>query len=485
MGRIFDAHDQGAEMSTVVPAEDGAEPASVPITDVAELWTYFASGEKSRDSFRIGTEHEKFGFLQKDHRPLPYFGEVSIESLFDAIVNDEHERGSGPWRRVQEAGHTIALYKGGATISLEPGGQLELSGAPFSSVYETQAELDAHLALLRRVCAPMGVGFVAMGFHPAASREELPDVPKSRYGIMRAYMPQKGSRGLDMMKRTATVQANFDYENEADMVASFRVGLAVAPIVTALFANSPLVEGRPTGVFSERMQIWQDTDDDRAGFPEVVFDADFGYQKWLEYALGVPMYFVRRGTEYLNYAGADFRDFVAGKLDGHIATISDFEDHLTTIFTEVRLKRFLEVRSADSGDPAFLCALPALYKALLYDERTREQVWAMMDGPSATELRSFQRDATRRGFDATYRGRSLHSLSEELLDRCREGLARLASGSGTRDETPFLKVLERCVEARQTAAETLLERFHTEWGDNISALWNECDMLRGNGSAIT
>ena len=464
-------------MSTVVPAEDGAEPVSVPITNIAELWTYFAGGEKSRDAFRVGTEHEKFGFLHAGNGPLPYFGKVSIESLFDSIVADETERKTGPWRRVEERGNTIALYKKGATISLEPGGQLELSGAPLTSVYETQAELESHIALLRRVCLPMGVGFVAMGFHPEARRDEMPDVPKSRYGIMRSYMPRKGSRGLDMMKRTATVQANFDYENEADMVASFRLGLAVAPIVTALFANSPWVEGKQTDALSERMVVWQDTDSDRSGFPEIVFKSDFGYEKWLEYVLQVPMYFIRRSAGYLNYAGADFRDFIAGKLDGHVATIADFEDHLTTIFTEVRLKRFLEVRSADSGNLAYICALPALYKALFYDVKTRERMWDMMEGPTAEELRAFQRDATRRGFDATYRGRTLHALSEELLESCKEGLTRLAAQSGTRDERPFLDVLEHAVASKMTAAQVLVQKLHNDWDGDFSALWKASDLL--------
>lgn len=465
-------------MSTVLPPEEGGETASPPIENVSQLWDYFASGEKTRDAFRVGTEHEKFGFLLPDHKPLPYFGEVSIAALFDAIVADETERKSGAWRRVIEEGHTIALYKQGATISLEPGGQLELSGAPFRTVYETESELHEHLGLLRRVCRPMGIGFVGMGFHPEAARYQMPDVPKIRYGIMREYMPQQGHRGLDMMKRTATVQANFDYEDEADMVASFRVGLAVAPIVTALFANSPFVESRVTGALSERMQVWQDTDGDRSGFPDIVFAEDFGYEKWLQFVLSVPMYFIRRQGAYLNYAGADFRTFLAGKLDGHVPTLVDFEDHLTTVFTEVRLKRFLEVRSADSGSAPFICALPALYKALFYDGVTREKVWAMMDAPSAAELRSFQVDATRLGFDATYRGRTLRSLSESLLELCSAGLSRLSMTEGTLDERPFLKPLVEVVEHGITPAQTLLHRFQGEWNGSLSPLWDACNLLR-------
>lgn len=465
-------------MSTVVPpADGGVDDPGAPIESLEELVEYFASAAKPREDFRIGTEHEKFGFLVENHAPLPYDGPNGIEAILNAIADDEEEARTGPWRRIVEDGHTIALYKDNATISLEPGGQIELSGAPLATLHETCAETGQHLALLKRICLPRGVGFLGIGFHPTARWSEMPEVPKSRYGIMRRYMPTKGTRGLDMMKRTCTVQANFDYGSEADMVASFRSALAVAPLATALFANSPFVEGRPTGALSERTRVWQDTDPDRSGFPPVVFEEGFGFERWLDFVLQVPMYFIRRGGTHLDYAGADFRTFMTSGIDGHRATLRDFEDHLTTVFTEVRMKRFLEVRSADCGPWSQICALPALYKPLFYDEEARAAAWALMDEPTAAELHALQQDAAVRGFDASYRGRGVHELCAALLEISRAGLMRIRSETRGRDETGFLRPLVEAVEKKQTFADRLLERYRTEWSGSIEPLWDDLEFL--------
>lgn len=470
-------------MSTVVPEEGGVDDPGAPIRSLDELGRYFEAGEKPREAFRIGTEHEKFGFLVENHAPLPYEGPRGIEAILAAIAEDEAESQSGPWRRVEENGRIIALAKKNATISLEPGGQLELSGAPVATLHETCEEVGYHLDLLKRVCMPRGVGFIGIGFHPTARWEDMPVVPKSRYRIMERYMPKRGSRGLDMMKRTSTVQANFDYESEADMVATFRTALAIAPLCTALFANSPFRDGKPTGNLSERTLVWTDTDPDRTGFPDVVFAKDFGYARWLEWVLSVPMYFVRRGGEHLDYAGADFRVFLKDGLDGHRATLRDFEDHLTTVFPEVRLKQYLEVRSADCGPWSRICALPALYKGILYDPEARDGAWALMDEPTPEELRALQVDAARNGFRATYRGRSMLALCESLLELSRAGLERIRSATRGRDERGFLRPLEEAVSEGKTFAERLLDRFFGPWGGSLEPLWDELEFFEQSYTA--
>lgn len=451
-----------------------------PIERVEDLYAHIAGGEKARRHFRVGTEHEKFGFLRGDHRPLPYEGPVSIETILNTIATDRAiwEKGRS-WQAVQESGRTIALFcEDDSAITLEPGGQIELSGAPLASLHHTCDEINRHLALLRRACLPRDVGFIGMGFHPTARYEDMPTVPKSRYRVMQRYMPTRGTRGLDMMKRTATVQANLDFENEADMVASFRTALAVTPIVAALFANGAFKEGRPSGVLSERLLTWTDTDPDRSGFPAIVFEPGFGYERWVEWVLDVPIYFVRRQFTHLDYAGIPFRRFLKEGLDGHRATLRDFADHLTTIFTEVRVKQYLEVRTADSGPWSRICALPALWKGLLYDTAARDAAWRLMEQPSVSELAALQRAVIHQGFAARYRGRSLLELARELLAISSGGLQRIACrNSRGEDERIFLRPLEQTVAEGRTFAERLLARYHGEWRGSIDPLWSDIEFF--------
>lgn len=465
-------------MSTVFSSEHGPDDPGAPLQGRSELVGYFAAAEKSPDDFRIGSEHEKFAYRLNDLQPIPYEGEGGVEWLLHAIADDESESHEGGWRKITEGGRTIALQKRDASITLEPGGQIELSGAPLLDVHAGELELARHFALLERVCAPRGIGFLGMGFHPSAALEDFPTVPKSRYALMQRYMPRRGTRGLDMMKRTCTVQANFDYQSEAHMVSSFRTSLAIAPIATALFANSPFVEGHTTGALSERSRVWLDTDPDRSGFPAVVFEPGFGYERWVDYALSVPMYFIRRGGVLHDVAGADFRTFLRDGWQGHRATLRDFEDHLTTVFTEVRLKRYLEVRSADCGDAPFLLALPALYEALFYDEVARDAIWALMDEPSATELASVQRDAAARGLQAEYRGKALVHFAEALLDIAAAGLERYAASTGRADDRVYLQPLREVVEHRCTQAERWRHRFEHAWSGDIRPLFREAPLLR-------
>jgi glutamate--cysteine ligase len=467
-------------VSTVLPTADGKDDPGEPIEGVEALFEYFRSGEKPRSAFRVGTEHEKFGFLFDTKEPLPYFGEVGIEAILNAIADDPEEQAQCGWVKVTEDGHTIALAsKSHGSISLEPGGQLELSGAPLPSLHETCIETGRHLRLMRRFCKPMGVGFIGIGFHPTASWEDMPSVPKQRYGIMEPYMRTKGARGLDMMKRTSTVQANFDYSSEADMVVAFRTALLVSPLVTAIFANSPFKDGKPSGVLSERTLCWADTDPDRSGFPQPVLDEGFGYERWIEWLLDVPMYFIRRDGVHHNYAGRSFREFMTTGIDGHRATLRDWEDHLTTAFPEVRVKKFLEVRSADCGPWSRICALPALWKGILYDERAREAAGTLTEGASSAELLALQQDAARRGFEAEFRGEAIHHRCERLVGLALEGLERQRPEGG-RSEAVFLNDIVRDIEKRRTFAERLLASYRDEWDEDISRLWEHLEFYEND-----
>jgi glutamate--cysteine ligase len=357
---------------------------------------------------------------------------------------------------------------------------LELSGAPLSTIHETAVETDFHLKLLRRHCIGRGVGFIGMGFHPTATWAEMPTVPKARYAIMQRYMPTVGARGLDMMKRTATVQANYDWSDEADMVAGYRMALAVSPLVAALFASSPFYEGRPSGALSERQQVWADTDPNRAGFPQVVFDAGFGYDKYLQWLLDVPMYFVRRDGIHHDVAGASFRDFVNDGLvvDGARvrATLRDFGDHLTTTFPEVRVKKVLEVRSADCGAWSRICALPALYKGLLYDTVARDQAMALMEGCTGKELAALRKDVAVRGYRAQWRGEAILGRCAALVEAARAGLVRIGARNWRgEDESRFLRPLIESVDEGRTFAERLLALHQHEWHGSLAPLWDEVE----------
>src|SRR5882757_6850467 len=394
-----------------------------PIETRAELVAWFEAGIKPPSEFRLGTEHEKFAFTVADNRPVPYEGASSIRSLLEGL-----QRAMG-WEPITESGNIIGLFdaaKGGA-ISLEPGGQFELSGAPVETVHQTCSELKEHLEQLKAIASPLGIGFLGLGMTPTWSRADMPMMPKGRYRIMTGYMPKVGTLGLDMMYRTCTVQTNLDYASEADMVKKLRVSLALQPVGTALFANSPFTEGKPNGFLSFRSEIWRDTDADRSGMLPWAFEPGMGFERWVDYALDVPMYFVKRGDRYIDVAGLSFRDLMAGKLPGlpgERASISDWANHVSTIFPEVRLKRYLEMRGADGGPWRRLPALPAYWVGLLYDDACLDAAWDMVKGWTAEERQTLRDAVPRLGFRATIRDRDLLSIAGETLALARAGLAR-------------------------------------------------------------
>ncbi len=445
-------------------------PVGPPITDKRQLVEYFAGGCKPRDQWRVGTEHEKFGFHLDGLKPLAYEGPGGVGAMLEGLQRFG-------WQPIHENGKVIALTFEGQAITLEPGGQFELSGAPYPDLHKTCREVHTHLAQVREVADELGVGFVGIGFQPKWTRDESPVMPKGRYKIMRAYMPTRGKLGLDMMLRTCTVQANLDFSDEPDMVKKLRVGLALQPVATALFANSPFTEGRPNGYLSYRSMIWTDTDPDRCGILPFVFEPGFGFERYVDHALDVPMYFVNRGGTYIDASGQSFRDFIDGRLPalpGEQPTLSDWEDHLTTLFPEVRLKRFIEMRGADGGPWDIICALPALWVGLIYDAGVLDDAWRMVEDWTIEEHQYLRDAVPRRALATEFRGRTMLDLARDVLALAREGLARRAvrDGSG-KDETQFLAPLELIAETGRTPAEGLIEAFHNEWNDSVDPLFHD------------
>jgi glutamate--cysteine ligase len=383
------------------------------------------------------------------------------------------------WEGIIDDENLIGLFDaaGGGAISLEPGGQFELSGAPFDSIHQTSAEIDAHLRLAHEIGAPLGIGFLALGMSPKWTLAETPVMPKGRYRIMARYMPKVGTRGLDMMFRTATVQSNLDFSDEADMVKKLRVGLALQPLFTALFANSPFADGKRNGFLSARSEIWRDTDNARAGMLPFAFDPGMGFERYVDYALDVPMYFVKRGAAYHDIAGASFRDLLAGRLEalpGERATISDWANHLSTIFPEVRLKRYLEMRGADVGPAARICALSALMVGLYYDADALEAAFDLVKIWSAEERQKLRDDVPRLALGATIAGRSLREIGREILGIARSGLTRRARRDEIgRDETLYLEPLDKFVETGRVAAQHWIARFEGEWGGSVDPAFTE------------
>ena len=444
-----------------------------PIESRDELVGWFAAGEKPRAQFRVGTEHEKFAFMLTRNDPVPYQGAHSIRALLEGM-----QLLLG-WDPIMEGPNIIGLsdVTGGGAITLEPGGQFELSGAPLATIHRTCSELMAHLAQLREVAEPLGIGFLGLGMTPNWRRSEMPMMPKGRYRIMTAYMPKVGRLGLDMMYRTCTVQANLDFSSEPDMVKKLRVSLALQPVATALFANSPFTEGKPNGFLSFRSEIWRDTDPDRSGMLPWAFESGMGYERWADYALDVPMYFVKRGDRYINVAGRSFRDLLAGKLvelPGERATVSDWANHLSTIFPEVRLKRYLEMRGSDGGPWARLPSLSAYWVGLLYDDASLDAAWEIVKGWTAEERQKLRDAVPRLGFRAAIRGRDLLSLARETLALARAGLTRRKKFDPYgADETRYLKPLEETTERGETPAEELLRKFHGPWGGSVDPVYTE------------
>jgi glutamate--cysteine ligase len=447
---------------------------ATPIGARDELVAWIAEGEKPREAWRLGTEHEKVPFYRSSHAPVPYEGETGIRALLDGL---SAETG---WDPILDRNNIIGLYDagGGGAISLEPGGQFELSGAPLATIHDTAGELDRHLAEVKRVGEPMDLGFLTLGMSPKWSRAETPLMPKRRYDIMRNYMPKVGGRGLDMMFRTATVQVNLDFGSEADMVKKLRVSLALQPVATALFANSPFTEGRPNGFLSMRSEIWRDTDNDRAGMLPRAFDDGFGYEAYVDWALDVPMYFVKRDDTYHDVAGASFRDLLAGRLaalPGEVATRSDWANHVSTLFPEVRLKRYLEMRGADVGPPERIAALSAFWVGLLYDQASLDGAFDLVRGWSAEDRERLRADVPRLALDAEVAGRPVRDVARDALAFSRSGLSRRAMlDADGRDETHFLDPLDAILARGRTAAEDLLDRYHGPWRRSVEPAFEEC-----------
>jgi len=436
----------------------------------ADLIASLEAGCKPLERWRIGSEHEKFPFVRTDGSPVAYEGERGIGAILEQFTHFD-------WEPKFEAGNLIALAQDGASITLEPGGQFELSGAPLENLHQTCREVNAHLAQAKAVGDALGVGFLGLGFHPTARLEDIPVMPKARYRIMRDYMPKRGNLGRDMMFRTCTVQVNLDFESEADMVRKFRIGLALQPIATALFANSPFKEGRPNGYLSYRSHIWTDTDPDRTGVLPFVFEDGFGFERYVDYALDVPMYFVERDGRMIDVAGQSFREFLAGQLSGlpdERPSLKDWEDHLTTIFPEVRLKTFLEMRGADGGPWARLCALPALWVGLLYDRAACEAAWRLVADWSAAEVETLRGGAALWGLAAPFRNTTIQDLAREVLSIAEDGLAaRARLNEAGEDERVFLAPLKQIVEDKRTPAEDLLDAYHGRWHHDISRVFEE------------
>ncbi len=444
---------------------------STPITGRQQLVDYLAAGEKPRAAWRIGTEHEKFGFCTDDLRPPTFEGERGIKALLETLATRYG------WQVAREGENPVALSRDKASITLEPAGQLELSGAPLETIHQTCSEVNAHLAEVRSIADGMGLGFLGMGFQPKWSREQMPWMPKGRYRIMREYMPKVGALGLDMMTRTCTVQVNLDFSSEADMVKKFRVSLALQPIATALFADSPFTEGKPNGYQSYRSHIWSDTDADRTGMLDFVFEDGFGYERYVDYILDVPMYFSLQDGNYLDLAGQDFKHFMAGELaalPGIRATMKDWADHLTTAFPEVRLKQYLEMRGADGGPWGRLCALPALWVGLLYDDEALDAAWDLVKDFTAAERHALRDGVPKHALKLPFRGGTVRDLAREALKIAAHGLKRRARlNAGGADESTFLDPLIEIVESNQTPAERKLELFHGAWGGSVDPVFRE------------
>ncbi|MGX7953134.1 glutamate--cysteine ligase [Tsuneonella sp. HG249] len=449
-----------------------ASSADDPIIESRDqLVAPMADGEKPKDAWRIGTEHEKLVYKGEDHRAPSYDEACGIRDMLMALTQFG-------WEPVEENGKVIAMRGADGTVSLEPAGQLELSGAAVENLHQTCAETGRHLNQVKAIGEKCGVGFLGLGMWPDKTRAELPIMPKGRYEIMLRHMPRVGSLGLDMMLRTCTIQTNLDYSSEADMVQKFRVSLALQPLATALFANSPFTEGKPNGYLSYRSHIWSDTDPHRTGMLPFVFEDGFGYERYVDYMLDVPMYFVFREGRYIDAAGLSFREFLKGDLQalpGTKPSESDWIDHLSTAFPEVRLKSFLEMRGADGGPWNRICALPALWVGLLYDQTALDAAWDLVKDWTMEERENLRNAVPKLGFDAPVaRGRTLRDLAPEALKIARAGLAARGKLNSSGDnESGFLEPLDEIVASGKVPAERLLDLYHGEWAGDVSRVYEQ------------
>lgn len=444
-----------------------------PITSHDQLAQYLSDGCKPKEDWRIGTEHEKFGYCKDTLKPLPYEGDRSIRVMLEGL-RDAHG-----WSPVEEGGHLIGLEKDGANISLEPGGQLELSGAPLETIHETCDEVNTHLREVQDVADRIGAGFIGLGAAPVWSHDDMDLMPKGRYKLMNDYMGRVGTMGRVMMRRTCTVQVNLDFGSEADMVQKMRVALALQPVATALFANSPFFEGRPNGHKSWRSVAWRNLDAARTGMLPFVFEDGFGFERWAEYALDVPMYFVYRDGRYVDALGQSFRDFLKGELPalpGEIPTLSDWADHLTTAFPEARMKRFIEMRGADGGPWRRLCALPAFWVGLMYDQTALDAAWELVKDWDMGTRDLMRVAASVDGLQAEVHGIKLHDIAREAVAISMSGLkarGRAGAGGMVPDETHFLNALHESVENGKVPADELLEQYNEAWGGDLSRIYTE------------
>ena len=440
--------------------------------DVGQMIAWIAGGETPVSYQKIGTEHEKFLFHRHNLAPVAYEGESGIGALLERLLTE-----LGPDAEpIMEKGNIIGITDAdGGAVSLEPGGQLELSGAPLDDIHQTCNETGRHLRHMKAAAAPLDIGMLGIGYHPTARREDISFMPKGRYRIMSRHMPKVGTLGLDMMLRTCTVQVNLDFSDEADMRRKFRTSLALQPVATALFANSPFKDGAPSGWLSTRAQAWTDTDAARSGVPACVFDDYFGYEQWIDYILDVPMYFLHRGDDYIDVAGRSFRDFMDGMLtgfEGQMPSMGDFQDHITTAFPEVRLKRFLEMRGADGGAWGNICALPAFWVGLLYDEQALEEAAALAAPLNANDVMEARLSVSRDGLRGQLGGREVHDLAAKLVDLASAGLRRRAriDDSGG-DETGYLAPLRNAIASGETPAERLLRLHRDSWGGDLTQIF--------------
>ncbi|MDD9977805.1 MAG: glutamate--cysteine ligase [Boseongicola sp.] len=444
-----------------------------PIERHEQLAEYLESGCKPKQDWRIGTEHEKFGYCKESLKALPYEGERSVRAVLEGL------QGRFGWEPIFEGDHIIGLQKDGANVSLEPGGQLELSGAPLESIHQTCDEVNDHLREVKSVADEIGVGFIGLGAAPHWTHEEMPVMPKGRYKLMTDYMGRVGTHGTQMMYRTCTVQVNLDFESEADMVQKLRVALALQPVATALFANSPFFEGKLNGHKSWRSRIWRDLDADRTGMLPWVFDDGMGFERWVDYALDVPMYFVYRDGKYIDALGQSFRDFIAGKLPalpGETPTLSDWADHLTTIFPEARIKKFIEMRGADGGQWRRLCALPAFWVGLTYDQSALDAAWDLVKNWTAETREKLRVAASVQALDAEVDGIEMHDLAKEVVAIAESGLkARAMPGAGglLPDETHFLNALKDSLETGEVPADELIRRLEADWDGDVTRVFAE------------
>lgn len=438
-----------------------------------QLAQFLADGCKPKADWRIGTEHEKFGYCKDTLNPLPFEGERSIEAVLGAL-RDRHN-----WTEVREGGKLTGLEKEGANVSLEPGGALELSGAPLETIHETCDEVNQHLREVMDIASEIGVSFIGLGAAPIWTHEDMPLMPKGRYQLMDAYMGKVGTMGRTMMRRTCTVQVNLDFGSEADMIQKMRVAIALQPVATALFANSPFFENKLNGHKSWRSRVWRDLDADRTGMIPFIFDEGFGFERWVQYALDVPMYFVYRDGKYIDALGMSFRDFLVGKLPalpGEIATLSDWADHLTTAFPEARMKKYIEMRGADGGPWRRLCALPAFWVGLMYDQTALDAAWDLVKGFTAEQRDALRVAASVDGLQAKVEGINMHELAREAVAISQAGLqarARPGAGGLVPDETHFLNALHESIETGKVPADELLEHYHGDWGGDIKRVFKD------------